>query len=152
MKKAYDSKVSFDLADEKAPYFEGLVSWIDDEWGDATPENREGISKRLLGGIDCPRAVIARIENNAVGVVSFRRSDAPNGDVNALWIDVLYVESEARNIRVGTRLLKEALRLSVELSSSLYVFTGIPEYYEKMGWNIISRDADSGKYILCNKL
>lgn len=90
-----------------------------------------------------PLTYVALFENQAVGMGSLRPNDGLQNDLGP-WLGSLVVTPEFQNRKVGVMLIdaikKKAKHLGFE---TLYLFTidpTIPNYYQKLGWEPVSKD------------
>jgi len=129
------------LTARKTPHATELVSsWILETWGDPRGEGREELRQRLAGRRGNPEAMVAVVEGRPVGVVAFRRYPLAPDNVEALWIDALYVLPDHRGQGIGSQLIAIAEDIAARSDERLHAFTDVPGLYEKHGWQRLSQD------------
>lgn len=102
------------------------------EWGkvDSFDENEYGSN--------LPRPILAISGGNLLGGLSFTWYPNPEVSGIALWINSVFVIEEQRNLGIGTRLIARATE--VAQTNELFVLTGVPSLYEKVGWQFVSAE------------
>jgi N-acetylglutamate synthase-like GNAT family acetyltransferase len=90
-------------------------------------------------GCDLPRFYIAVQNNSIVGTYALLRNDLISRQDLYPWLACLYVVPELRGNRVGSILLKHAIKETGGLGlPKLYLSTDLEGYYEKYGWTLLT--------------
>jgi GNAT superfamily N-acetyltransferase len=107
--------------------------WVDAEWGNVDPF--EGVNGSAL-----PPPILALEDETLVGGLSFTHSSIPGTEEIALWLNTLLVAPEYRRRGIGSQLVAAAESSAWHQGLDvLYVFTGVPRIYQKLGWQVYSR-------------
>ncbi|NKC01544.1 MAG: GNAT family N-acetyltransferase [Pseudomonadales bacterium] len=101
-------------------------SWFGRVWDEVDP---------LQG--DCfpdPLVALDR-EGRLVGALAFTVAPIPKASDLAIWINVVLVSPNCRGRGIATRLVQAAEQAAWQLRiPKLYVFSDVPQLYEKSGW------------------
>lgn len=117
--------------------------WIWETWGTKTLDETIDLLDQPK---DCPPTLIALIDMKPVGVLGFGRWRRPDEAVESLWINSLFVIEGERSRRLGSQLLASAVESASAFADELYVFTDIPNWYRRRGWQIIE-EGDGGSVL-----
>jgi len=106
-------------------------SWVEAEWG-AVDSFHEAHERAL------PAPLLALHDETLVGGLSFNWSAIPGTQELALWINTLLVAPQFRRRGIGSQLVAAAEDCAERSGvGDLYVYTGIPAIYRKLGWQLI---------------
>ena len=125
---------------------ETVVDWLEGEWTDSTSDE---YMQTLVGINDCPPALIAVSGDEPIAVLGYKLYPLTEPNSMELWINVLFVVSSWRGRGVGTNLLSEGVKGAIPShGEALYVYTDVPQFYERLGWQRVSFDDTQGMHIL----
>ena len=90
-----------------------------------------------------PPSLVAVVDGRPVGVLGYRRFPLGN-EANRLWLNVLYVEARFRRRGIGRALVSAGVSVSNHFRDKpMLVYTNLPEFYRRLGWQRLPRDTDS---------
>ncbi|MDH3582758.1 MAG: GNAT family N-acetyltransferase [Phycisphaerae bacterium] len=142
----YVEGVQIAKLDRHPEFVEPAVDWMISEWGNAS---REVAAESLEPNAERPSALVAISPQGLVGVLSYRMYLLAKRGSMELWVNALYVVAPWRGRGVGTCLLREGMRTAADSGRSrLYVYTDIPGFYEKVGWERFSYNRETAMYVL----
>jgi GNAT superfamily N-acetyltransferase len=125
------------LSSTSAPhYLKQLRDWFESEWGqvDAFDENHDGLEVP-------PPLIVIDDKDLLAGGLAFSSFSKPKCHEFSVWINALLVAPEHRGKGIASQLIHaaedEARRIAI---SELFVHTGVPVLYQKLGWKIIERN------------
>ncbi|OYT90404.1 MAG: GNAT family N-acetyltransferase [Burkholderiales bacterium PBB3] len=113
-----------------------LRHWFEREWGTVDPFDA------VVEGKPTPGPILALdSEQLLIAGLAFASAKHPVLEVQALWINALYVVEPHRRRGVASRLILEAEgRARSRGFSTLHAFTDIPELYCGLRWKVISTE------------
>ena len=129
-----------------------VAGWVWGQWRDGSGLPLEQIRAQLLGEPGCPATLLALEAGEAVGALGFLRFDHPRLGTRLLFINSLYVVPAARRRGIAGGLLAHALVHATASDDALYVYTGIPAWYEARGFTVVERAAASPNAVLYRAL
>lgn len=106
-------------------------------WGTWGSESFDTTVNSLRDPSRCPRTLIAFADCRPAGVAGFARYQSPDQAADALWINSMFVQVEARGHGVGSALLAAAASSAGELVDELFVRTDLPDWYLQRGWRSV---------------
>ncbi len=133
-------------------YLNTVVRWIYDEWSKGNGDSEGEIRTKLLIDQDVPPSQVALYRNRLAGFVWISRFTKPEDKEPTLWINGLYVEESHRNMGIGASLVQRVEQLSTDFEDTLYAYTEIPEYYLRLGWQIIAEKDSQGNAVVGRNL
>ncbi len=114
-----------------------FVSWILSEWGEVDPFPK--LEERGL----LPLPLLAFKDSEVVGGLQFSYYTDKEKKVKAIWVNTLYVAPAYRGQGIATLLIARAVaQMKQTKQSELFVYTNVPELYQKLGWETI-KETDS---------
>ena len=142
----YHSEFQFNRLDAHSPHIDTVVEWIITEWPEESPVE---VRQMLLDDSNCPPTLIALANEEPVATLAFKYHPPANSDTDELWINVLYVNSDWRRCSIGSRLVHEAIaRAADHGQKQLFVFTNLPQFYERLGWQRFSFNEAKQMHVL----
>lgn len=125
------SSIVISTADGK--HLEQFREWVENEWG--VVDSFEG----KVGGVLVPAPIFAVEENVLAGGIGFTSAAKPQSVETVLWINVLLVAPKYRHMGIGSQLVQAAEEVACQLDvKEMYVYTHIPELYQKLDWVLIN--------------
>jgi GNAT superfamily N-acetyltransferase len=121
------SIISADLRPNHLPQ---LQKWFEAEW-----------KKPFIFDEGVPDPLIALSDDVLVGGLAFTTYPHPERDEIALWINALYVEHNNRGFGIASKLINAAEKVAVR--AELFVFTYVPELYQKLDWVIVKAENEN---------
>lgn len=123
----------------KAPHLiPRFREWVESEWGNVDS------FENSAAGVQLPAPLLALEQQQLLGGLSFTCHAKPNAKTKTktkttgIWINTLYVAPEYRNRGIAAELLEAAQVAATKLSiEELYVFTDLPNIYERRGWKVV---------------
>jgi GNAT superfamily N-acetyltransferase len=115
------------------------AQWIWETWGTKTLDQTIELLDQPK---DCPPTLVALIDKRPIGVLGFGRWRLPDEVVDSLWINSLFVIEGERSRRLGSQLLASAIESASLFADELNVFTDIPIWYERRGWQTMEESED----------
>jgi predicted N-acetyltransferase YhbS len=110
------------------------------EWFVSTPGfSEEVMLERMRGGKEkeLPIGLVAFIDGEPAGTVSLLDRDLKEPATVGPWLAGLLVFPEFREKGVGSALVRAVEQNAAAVGErEVYLVTGIPQYYEKMGWEV----------------
>ena len=126
------------------------AGWLFEQWGKDPLESYEAV---LQDHDRRPAALLALSGGKPIGVVGFTRHQLEGQERDELWINVLYVITTWRKKGVGRWLVSEAVKSAREFGAPmLYVYTDVPRFYEKDGWQKLRGADEHGSSLLRHAL
>jgi GNAT superfamily N-acetyltransferase len=113
--------------------------WIWETWGTKTLDQTIELLDQPK---DCPPTLVALTDKRPVGVLGFGRWRPPDEVVDSLWINSLFVIEGERSRGLGSQLLASAIESASLFADELNVFTDIPIWYERRGWETMEKSED----------
>jgi predicted N-acetyltransferase YhbS len=143
MNRDSSTEVVIDQLPRHPDFADIATDWLEDEWGSVP---RAETLKMLSNTVNLPPALIAISEGRPIGVLGFKRHVIGGGeDGPELWINAVFVVPEHRNAGIGSQLVTDAIDAVAAFGErTLYVYTDIPEFYEKRGWTRHSEREETG--------
>ncbi|MBC8327084.1 MAG: GNAT family N-acetyltransferase [Verrucomicrobia subdivision 3 bacterium] len=118
--------------DEHLAHVDTVGHWITTQWPE---ESLREVCDMLLDDSNCPPTLIAMAEDQPVAVLAYKRHPSTESDTDELWINVLYVTPDWRKRGIGSQLVREGTSFAATHGPKpLFVFTDIPQFYERLGW------------------
>lgn len=100
-----------------------------------------------LNSESLPLTFVALEDANPIGMCSLRENDGIRPDLMP-WLGSLVVSSEYQNRGIGGLLIQTTIEKAQQMGfENLYLFAfdkTIPDYYQRLGWNIIGSDNFKG--------
>lgn len=122
-----------------------VATQVFNEWFSATPGfTAEAMLERMRGGKEkeLPIGLVAFVDGQPAGTVSLLDRDLKEPATVGPWLAGLLVFPEFRERRVGSALVKAVVLNAAAVGErEVYLVTGIPHYYEKMGWEVAGLSA-----------
>ena len=123
--------VSTISSSHQASDIDQLREWFKSQWGTVDP----------IFASNCPPPILGKENHRLVGGLSFTQAQRPKSQVQAIWINALYVEPYSRGKGIARLLVQRAETLAIESQlEELYVFTKIPQLYLSLDWEALSED------------
>jgi predicted N-acetyltransferase YhbS len=126
------------------------VRWHLDEFdpgGDVAWWTLARRAEARLDGIPC--AWVAFLDENAVGTVSLIEHNMDAKPEFTPWLAALYVLPEFRAQGIGTALVRRCEQEAAATGKrSMYLYTSIEAFYERLGWTVRSREPYEGKTVV----
>lgn len=129
-----------------------VAKWIYDRWFVGKPGH--SIDSMLLqmreGKRDeVPLGLVAFIDDRPVGTVSLLSTDLEERKDLSPWLAGLLVLPESRGFGVGSALVKELIKINqASQNQNLYLYTEIPSFYERLGWNTLCAVKSKPGYVV----
>jgi len=144
------SEVQITQLDEDSPHIDAVVEWITTEWPE---EYSKEVRQMLLDDSNCPPTLIAVAGDAPVAVLAFKCHPPAGSDKNELWINVLFVISDWRSRGIGSHLVHESTaRAALHGQQQLFVFTDLPQFYERLGWQRFSFNEAKQMHVLNTRI
>jgi GNAT superfamily N-acetyltransferase len=149
MSKGIDINIAY--LKEYPQYVPVLAEWAFITWGHYNPSaNVENAKQKFIEHLndDClPIAYIALLDDEPIGMCSLRVNDGIRPNL-APWLGSLYVVPSYRSKGVGEEFVKIIVQKANSLSySKVYLLSfdlTLPQWYQKLGWNLIGMDKLNG--------
>jgi predicted N-acetyltransferase YhbS len=129
-----------------------VAEWIHHEfWANKEGHSPTSMLARLRQGQRnaLPIGYVAFDGEIPVGTVSLIECDLEERADLSPWLAALYVTPEARRAGVGESLVRRSIAGAAEVGFSfLYLYTSIPDYYERLGGERISTTTNPSEYII----
>ncbi len=118
-------------------YEEQLVALFQQEWSDFTHES--------LNMANTPEAIVVERNNEVVAGIAFTRYPAPDDpNVQALWLNAVYVKSKYRGLGLARRLVLAAIQEAYKISEpALYAYTNVGGMYERLSWEKVAKEEEN---------
>lgn len=132
-------------------HVETVAGWILNEWG---ASSLGYINDSLIENKGCPPTLIALSSEGPMGVLGYKLHLLTYRNSVELWINVIYVPKPWRRQGIGRRLLVEGMKAAKTSGRNvLYVYTDIPTFYERFGWQRFRYNDDTEMHVLehCTK-
>lgn len=124
-----------DRLDAHPAMVDPVAEWITRHW----QESFEEVRQMLLDDSNCPPTLVAVREDEPIGVLAYKCHPPAGLDKEELWINVLYVTPSWRHHGIGSRLVREGITRAADHGHPrLFVFTDLPQFYERLGWQRFS--------------
>jgi predicted N-acetyltransferase YhbS len=118
-----------------------VAEYIFNQWFAHKPGHTlEGMLARMRGGkrSEIPIGLVAFLDGKPAGTVSLLQSDLEERKDLTPWLAGLLVFPEFRKYGVGSALVHSLVETAVKIKySQIYLYTEIPNFYEKLGWKQI---------------
>jgi len=131
-----------------------LARWHYDEWRDLIPNwSYQSALDELLTHRDraaIPTTFLAFRGDALVGSASLLVEDVPDWRHLTPWVASVYVIPSERGHRVGSRLVRHAVKVAGHLGvKAAYLMTpGQAGFYRRLGWSEIEGGSGSGRYVV----
>ena len=107
---------------------------IEAQWSAVDAFDSEQKSSKL------PPPVLAFVDYEVVGGLSFTWHNKPDSNVIGLWVNTVYVRPSQRHRGVASALLKKAVEMTAQgyAEYGLYAYTDTAALYESNGWHLVN--------------
>lgn len=113
-------------------YLTKLYQWFDSEWDDVEP------SSSTKNGKFIPNPIVVLKDGELVGGLIFSRFISPLTQLQAVWINAVFIKPEHRKQGISSQLINHAEQVVTKMSEAeLFVLTHIPALYSNLNWKII---------------
>jgi GNAT superfamily N-acetyltransferase len=134
-----------DLADHPS-WLPVLARWHYDQWGPLTGADRldgyVALLTKTASSKAIPSVLVAISEGDLLGSASLVASDLPLCPELTPWLAQLFVEPTRRRAGVGAALVSAIVERARQCGHSrVYLYTSgtLPEYYGRLGWQLVER-------------
>lgn len=129
---------SIQTIESDSNYLTELYQWFESEWDDVEPLTT------MKHGKVIPNAIVALIDGELVGGLVFTRFLSPISQVQAVWINSVFIKPENRKQGISSKLISYAEKQVKQMGEpELLVYTQIPKLYSKLDWKIIETQDDN---------